>query len=147
VAEELRFFLRTALYVSVVAAAYWFVSREPTGTVLLVVLGIAIAVLLALVAGLVPRTVGDLRPDRGGIVRRALGRLNRLIGFHDPRDETPPLEGGPDLIPLSSPWPIVTAAGIVIVGLGLIFGAWLTVPGFLLLGAGGVGWLTQLDRA
>ena len=146
-AEELRFFLRTALYVVVVAAVYWFVSYEPAGTVLLVVLGVAIAGLLAIVVALAPRTVADLRPDGRGVLRRALGGLNRVIGFHEPRDRPAPLEGGPDLVPLSSPWPILTAGAIVVIGLGLIFGTWLLVPGVVLLGVSGVGWLTQLDRA
>ena len=146
-AEELRFFLRTALYVAAVAAAYWFVSYELVGTVLLAVLGIALAAFLAVVAALAPRTVDDIRARRGGVVRRALGSLNRVIGFHDPVDEAAPLEGGPDLVPLSSPWPILTAAGMVIVGMGLIFGTWLIVPGVVLMTVGGVGWLTQLDHA
>ena len=144
-AEELRFFLRTALYVAVVAAVYWFVTYEPVGTVLLVVLGIAIAAFLAVVAALVPRTLAEMRPHRGGAIGRAFGSVNRVIGFHDPLDEAAPLEGGPEVVPLSSPWPILAAAGIVVVGMGLIFGTWLIVPGVVLTGVGGVGWLTQLD--
>lgn len=145
-AEELRFFLRTAAYVAIVAVAYWIVSREPVGTVLLVVLGVSIAALLAVIAALVPRTVDDLRPRHGSVVGRGLGAVNRLVGFHDPVDERAPLEGGPDVVPLSSPWPVMTAAGMVVVGLGLIFGTWLIVPGVVLMLIGGIGWLTQLDR-
>ncbi len=145
-AEELRFFLRTALYVAVVAAVYWFVSHEPVGTVLLVVLGIAIAALIALVVAIAPRTTGDLRPDRRGVLGGTVERVTRVIGFHEPADEAAPLEGGPDLVPLSSAWPVLTAAGIVTAGMGLIFGTWLIVPGLVLVTVGGAGWLTQLDH-
>lgn len=144
-AEELRFFLRTALYVVVVAAAYWFITYEPVGTVLLVVLGVAIAAFLAVVSAMAPATVGEVRPSRGGVIRKAFGTVNRVIGLRDPVDEAAPLAGGPDLVPLSSPWPILTAAGMVIIGMGLIFGTWLIVPGVVLTGVAGVGWLTQLD--
>lgn len=143
-AEELRFFLRTGLYVTAVAVVYWLVSYEPAGTVLLVVLALAVAALIAVAAAFAPRTVDDLT-GAGGPIRRSLGTLNRVIGFHERPDVAPPLEGGPEIVPLASAWPIVTAAAMVIVGLGLIFGTWLLVPGIALLVVGGVGWLTQLD--
>ena len=48
-------------------------------------------------------------------------------------------------MPLSSASPVISAAAIVLIGLGLIFGSWLIVPGVVLLVVGGIGWLTQLD--
>jgi hypothetical protein len=146
VAEELRFFLRIALYAAGLGIVYWLVSYEPAGTVLLVILAVALATFLVAVAALEPRAIDHLRPAGRGLLRRAFGGLNRLLGFHDPAGVAPPLESGPELVPLSSPWPIVTAVGFVVIGLGLIFGAWLLVPGLGLLVLGGVGWLTQLDR-
>lgn len=146
-AEELRYFLRTALWIGGLAVAYWFVSYDPAGTALLVILGIALAAFLVLVAAMEPRTVDHLRPRRHGLLRAPLDTINRVIGFHDPPSEPAPLAGGPDLVPLSSWWPVITAAAFVTIGLGLIYGAWLLVPGVVLLVVGGIGWLTQLDRA
>ncbi len=146
-AEELRFFLRAALWTGGVAVVYWLVSYEPAGTVLLVATALAIVGLIAVLAALVPRTVDDLRSERGGPIRRVAGAMDRVVGFHERTDRPAPLEGGPDLVPLSSAWPIVTAAAAVIIGLGLIFGTWLLVPGIVLLVGGCIGWLTQLDRA
>jgi hypothetical protein len=145
VAEELRFFLRTALYVAAVAVVYWLVSYEPAGTVLLVAVAAAVVGLLAVLIALVPRTVDDMT-GHGGPVRRALGSVSRVIGFREPAGVAAPLEGGPDLVPLTSPWPVITAAALVLIGLGFVFGSWLLVPGVVLLIAGGIGWLTQLDR-
>jgi hypothetical protein len=139
-------FLVIAAFFLLIATVYWFVSYEPAGTVLLLVLGLALAAFLAVVAAKSPRSLAGL-PPAGGMVRRALRGLDRLLGFHEPAGAAAPLEGGPDLVPLSSPWPIVSAAGMVIIGLGLIFGTWLLVPGLAILLLGGIGWLTQLDRA
>ena len=41
---------------------------------------------------------------------------------------------------------IVSAAAAVTIGLGLIFGPWLLLPGLALLAASLIGWITQLDR-
>lgn len=145
-AEELRLFLRTLLYVAAVAVVYWFVSHDAPGTALLGILAVALAAFLGAATAMAPASLADLRPAPGDPVGRALGTLNRLIGFHERADAAPPLQGGPEVVPLGSAWPIVTAAGMVLVGLGLVFGAWLTVPGVTLLVLGGLGWLTQLDR-
>lgn len=141
-AEEFRLFVRTALYLAAAGTVYWLVSREPAGTALL--LGLLIGILAFVAAGLAlaPGAGRDLRAAGG---RGILGFVNRAIGFHERADAPPPLEGGPEIVPLSSAWPVVTAAAMVIIGLGLIFGSWLTVPGVVLLVIGGIGWLTQLD--
>lgn len=139
-AEEFRFFLRTGLYVAIAGAVYWFVTSEPAGTVLLLALVLGVAVFVVVGRFLAPRLVRET--TSGGV----LGALNRIIGFHERPEDPAPLEGGPELVPLASAWPIVTAAGAVVIGLGLIFGAWLLVPGLLVLAAGVLGWITQLDR-
>lgn len=143
-AEELRVFVRTALYLGVVGVVYWIVSREPAGTVLLIGLALAIAAFVAVAVAMVPAIVSDVRP-RGRGLRRAISGLNRAIGFHERVEAPPPLEGGPDLVPLSSAWPIVTAGALVVIGLGLIFGAWLLLPGIVVLVMGLAGWISQLD--
>ncbi|MGH2456372.1 MAG: hypothetical protein ACRDHD_08960, partial [Candidatus Limnocylindria bacterium] len=65
-AEELRFFLRTAVYAAVIAGVYWFASHDPltgaydwAGTALLVATGIAAALVVAVMAAHVRRAVGD----------------------------------------------------------------------------------------
>ena len=138
-AEEFRYFLRTAIYVGVAGGIYWLVSYEPSGTVLLAALLLAIVAFIG-IAMFFARSAVAATP-RGGV----LGWVDRVIGFHEQVDRPPPLEGGPELVPLGSASPVVTALALVVIGLGLIFGTWLIVPGLLLLLIGGWGWLTQLD--
>jgi hypothetical protein len=85
--------------------------------------------------------VDELRP-----VGRPVGFLNRIIGFHEPpAAEVPPLGADPSRIPLASVWPITAAAAVVTIGLGLLYGAWLTLPGLALGIVALYGWLIQLD--
>jgi hypothetical protein len=141
VAEELRFFLRSAIWVVGSAVVYWFVSYEPAGTVLLVALGLAILAFISIVAYEARSTIDELRPVGG-----PLGLLNRVIGFHEsPAAEAPPLGIDPGRIPLSSIWPIMAAAAVVTIGLGLLYGAWLALPGLALGIVAVYGWLIQLD--
>jgi hypothetical protein len=140
VAEELRFFLRSAIWVVGSAVVYWFVSYEPAGTVLLLVLGLAIVALISVVAYEARQTVDDVRPAGG-----PLGLLNRVIGFHESPAEAPPLGVEPGRIPLASVWPILAAAAVVTIGLGLIYGPWLALPGLALGIVAAYGWLVQLD--
>jgi hypothetical protein len=139
--EELRFFLRSAIWVVGSAIVYWFVSHEPAGTVLLGALGLAILGFISLVAYEARSTVDELRAVGG-----PLGFLNRVVGFHgSPAAEAPPLGRDPGRIPLSSIWPILAAAAVVTVGLGLLYGAWLALPGVALGVVAIYGWLVQLD--
>ena len=146
-AEELRFFLRGLVYLVPITLVYWLVSDEPAGTALLVALVVGFVAVVGLVLLHAPSAASDLRPASAGAARRVLGALNRAIGFHERVDAPAPLEGGPELVPTASPWPVITAASVVIAGLGVIFGTWLLLPGLVLLGWAVIGWLTQLDRA
>ncbi len=143
VAEEFRLFFRTALYVGGAGLVYWLVSLDTPGTVLLAALTIALLAFVAMAIFLAPRDSGS---GGGSGVVGIVGVVNRYIGFHERVDVAPPLESGPELVPLSSAWPVITAGGMVLVGLGLIFGAWLSLPGVGVVVWGAVGWLTQLDR-
>ena len=146
-AEELRFFARSLLYLAPVTLVYWLVSDEPAGTALLVALVVAFVAFVALALHAAPSAAADLRPPPGNPLGRAVSAVNRAIGFHERVDAPPPLEARSELVPLGSPWPILAAAALVIIGLGLIFGAWLLLPGVVVLAAVGRGWLTQLDSA
>lgn len=141
-AEELRFFLRTGLYVAVAAAVYWFVSYDAAGTVLLVVLALAVAAVVGGVALLARSSVAEVRP-RGG----PLDALNRVIGFHEPAvdERGGPLGEPPGRIPLASVWPPLAGVAGLLVGIGLIFGPWLLLPGIALGAVAAWGWLVQLD--
>lgn len=146
-AEELRFFVRSLLYLVPITIVYWLVSYEPAGTALLAALVLAFIGFIAAAIHFAPATISGLRPGPGGPLSRVFAAVNRAIGFHERVDAPPPLEGAPELVPIGSPWPILAAAAIVIAGLGLIFGAWLLLPGIVLLAWALLGWLTQLDRA
>lgn len=139
-AEELRLFLRTGVWIVLAGLAYWLVSAEPAGTVLLGFLLVGLLAFVLLAAAFAPDSVGGLRG--AGPIRL----VNRLIGFEERVEDPPPLRSDPGIVPLASSWPVITAAALVLVGLGLIFGTWLLLPGIVLLVIGGLGWLTQLDR-
>ena len=145
-AEELRLFVRAAIYVGGAGAVYWLVSSEPAGTVLLAALLAGLVAFVLMAALFAPRIISDLRAPEAGTAG-LLGRANRLIGFHERPDADAPLQGGPGLIPLASVWPVAMAAAAAVMGLGLVFGAWLLIPGIVLLVGAGLGWLTQLDDA
>ena len=153
-AEEVRFFLRTALYSAIIAVVYWFASFEPVGvptdsdwagTTLLVftvlACGAVAGVVLLFVRGIRP----DLAPPSGSLPARVGETVNRMIGLEHGSAErvAHPLAGGPELMPSSSPWPVITALAATLIVLGLVYGPWLTVPGAVLLVIGVWGWLSQ----
>jgi hypothetical protein len=152
-AEEVRFFLRTALYSAVIAVIYWFASFERdgvpadydwAGTTLLAFTVFAcgaVAGVLLFVRGVRP----DPAPRSGSLPARVSETVNRLVGLEHGSAERVqhPLAGGPELLPTSSPWPVVTALAATLIVLGLIYGPWLTVPGAVLVVIGVWGWLSQ----
>ncbi len=153
-AEELRFFLRTAVYSAVLAAIYWFASHDPrtgeydwAGTALLVFVVLSASAIVAMGAATVRATRADVVPDEGSGPGRVAGAVNRLLGFTEQGGEEAeqPLAGGPDLYASRSGWPLLAAIGATMAGLGLVFGEWLLLPGLVVIGLSGVGWLTQLD--
>ena len=126
--EEARVFLRTGAYALVVAAVYWFLSYEVAGTVLLVVLGLAAAGLTAMLPG-----KGKVRPAR-------LPRDLATFGEDEPSIE---LEEVP--IPTLSLMPLFVALGAAGVTVGLVFGAWLWLPGAMTMLGATWRWATELD--
>jgi hypothetical protein len=140
VAEELRFFLRTALYTGLITVIYWVVAREWAGTVMLAFLfgaALSIVLILAVVVS-ATRSAGQI----------GAGWLRRTIGF-DEGDDGPgsgaPLELENEGFPEASIWPLGVALGALLAGLGAIFGLWLLVPGLGIGLAAGAGWVTQLE--
>ncbi|MBA3349889.1 MAG: hypothetical protein H0T12_04970 [Actinobacteria bacterium] len=149
--EELRFFLRIAIYLVVIGTIYWFVSYEVAGTVLLLsgAIGTGFFVVAARVS-FQPKTPEDLipRPPRTGLKRMAgvFGRYFAFDGEHDPGGEPAeaPLALAEEGFPESSIWPLAAALATLLLGLGVVFGPWLWIPGVVLGASSLWGWLTQL---
>ncbi|MGH2457180.1 MAG: hypothetical protein ACRDHD_13100, partial [Candidatus Limnocylindria bacterium] len=110
------------------------------GTALLVATGIAAALVVAVMAAHVRRAVGD-----GG--SSPLRRLGGWLGLGDPTGAggEQPLAAGLDRLPTSSIWPLLAGVSATMLGLGLIYGPWLWLPGGVLLAATVWGWITQLE--
>ena len=141
-AEEVRFFLRTAIYTLTITVIYWFLSYEIAGSTLLLSLGLA-AIFFVVVGVVMIRHAmedpapGDARP--GNVVQRTLG-------FDEPEGEgaRAPLALEDDMMPSSSIWPLTTAIAALLLGLGLIYGGWMWGPGAGLATVALWGWVTQL---
>ena len=118
--EEVAFFGRTAGYGLLIALAYWFVSYEVTGTVLLAGFGLATGVGFVLL----------WRRSRGA--RRA-GPIDADRPFSD--------ETGP--VPLRSFAPLELGLGIAVVGLGLVFGIWFVIAAAVPVAAGALEWVRE----
>lgn len=151
-AEEVRFFLRTALYATVIAVVYWFASGayeglpleyDWAGTTLLAFTALACAAVTSIVLLFAREARRGPAAGEGSSPRRLVAALNRLLGLeHGPAGRSEgPLAGGPDQLPTASPWPIIVAIGATLMLLGLIYGPWLVAPGAVLLVIGAGAWL------
>lgn len=131
-AEEVRFFLRIALFTILIGTIYWFVSYEEAGTILFAGI-VASAATFALVIAL------RVRAARQG------GRsVKALLGFADVGDDRP-LNLDEDTFPSASMWPAAGSVGFTLIAVGLVYGAWLWVPGLAITLSATWGWLTELD--
>ena len=70
-AEELRFFLRTAAYTAVIAVIYWVVSYEWAGSVMLAFVALATGLVVVAFFVVVRATRGELNGAPGAALRRA----------------------------------------------------------------------------
>lgn len=116
--KELLIFAGTAAYTGLIAAIYWFVSYERAGTALLVFLLAGAAFFVVFVAA-------------------------QLRGSSTGGDDPLPMEDEP--LPSSSLWPAAGSAAAVLIGLGLIYGPWLWIPGTALACVVAYRWITELD--
>jgi len=146
VAEELRFFLRTAAYTAVIAVIYWVVSYEWAGSVMLAFVALATGLVVVAFFVVVRATRGELNGAPGAALRRAGLAVARLVGFTEPRGRAAePLAAGLEPIPVRSIWPLMAGAAASMIGLGLVYGPWLLLPGVILAAITVWGWITQLD--
>lgn len=146
-AEELRFFLRTAVYSVLVGVVYWFVSYEVAGSVLLAFVVFATLLFVGVSGAFVSETRDEILPRSGSAGSRVMGAINRLLGFEEHRGNAgqAPLAAGLEPVPTGSIWPPIGGLAGLLLLLGLVYGPWLLLPG-VVLSAGTVwGWITQLD--
>lgn len=129
VPEELRVFVRAGLYVAGATVVYWVVSDELAGTALLGFLLVAAVVFVAL----------------GVAIGRRPSRRPSFLALDDEGGEEAPLEIEEEPVVTTSGWPILAAAAAMLIGLGLLYGPWLWVPGAALGGVAAYGWITQTD--
>lgn len=140
--EEVRFFLRTALYTGLIATIYWVMSYEEAGTVLLAFLMGAALFFVGIVTVLV-RSTHHGAPGRA---KGPAGLIKTVLGFEEPGAEASdaPMELTDDVFPAGSIWPFVCAVAVTILLLGLIYGPWLWIPGLGLTIASALNWMTEL---
>lgn len=147
-AEELRFFLRTAIYAAIIAVVYWFASYDQVadaydwiGTVLLVATVLATGSVVVVSAAFARRAIH-------GPPGSTLEVLGRWLLLNDPGGEAgdEPLATGLDPLPRSSIWPLAAGVAATLIGLGLVYGPWLILPGLTLLAWTVWGWVTQLRQ-
>lgn len=68
-----------------------------------------------------------------------------LLGRALRRPTGPALEIEEEPVVTVSPWPLLVAAAAMLIGLGLLYGPWLWIPGAALAGGSAYGWITQTD--
>ena len=141
-AEEIRFFLRTAIYTLTITVIYWFLSYEIAGSALLLSLGLSAIFFVVVGFVMIRHAKEDPLPDD----TRPANVIQRTLGFDEPEGETvsPPLALEDDPIPSSSIWPLATAIAALFLGLGLIYGGWIWGPGIGIAIVALWGWVTQL---
>lgn len=127
--EELRIFVRAGIYMALVTIVYWIVADEVAGTLLLGGLLLSSLVFVALA-----RSIG-----------RRPARRPSFVAFDEEGGEEAPLEIEEEPVVTTSAWPILGAGAALLIGLGLLYGPWLWVPGAALAGTAAYGWITQTD--
>ena len=130
--EERRFFLRTALFASAIAVIYWFVSYEAAGSVMLLAIGLTAAFLTLI-----------LRRHTNEAKRGPLGTIADIATFEEAEEGSAAalaIDEGP--MPVMSYPPLAVAIGAGAVAGGLVFGAWLWLPGAAVLARAGWRWYT-----
>jgi hypothetical protein len=147
VAEELRFFLRTAIYSIFIGTVYWFASYEVAGSVLLFFVVFSALSFVGVVAGFVPHSRDEIVPAKSSGLGSVGGALLRVLGFEEHHGSTSqePLSAGLEPIPPGSWWPLIAGVATVLVMLGLVYGPWMLFPGIVLAAGTVWGWVTQMD--
>lgn len=132
--EERRFFLRTALFATGIAVVYWFVSYEAAGSVMLLAIGLSAAFLMIVLR----RHTTELKR---GPLETATHIVGDIVTFEEPDEgSASPLAIDEGPMPVMSYPPLALAIGAGAVAGGLVFGAWLWLPGAALVAGAGWRW-------
>ncbi|MEE1928974.1 cytochrome c oxidase subunit 4 [Streptomyces sp. TRM 70351] len=120
---EALYFAGVAAFFAVISVPYLLYAQDPAGSAI-VVIAVLMASLVAFFLGTQYRRRGKRPEDRreGEIAERA---------------------GPLDFFPPHSPWPVITAAGFTVLALGVVYGLWLLLIGFVVLAAGVFGFAFQ----
>jgi hypothetical protein len=121
--SEAYLFAGVALFFLITDAVYIWFAREPAGIAALTV-SFAMAAVISFFAGMNYRRKGTRPEDR-------------------PDAEIHERTGTVDFFPPHSPYPVVMALGVVLLAIGVIYGLWLFLIGFGILGAGVFGMTFQ----
>jgi hypothetical protein len=110
VKTEAWIFVVLSAFTALITPVYWLMSRDPTGTVALI-LTFFLVLMVALYLGLIARRI-DPRPEdkKSGEIAEGAGEL----GFFSPQ----------------SKWPLFVSLNFVLIVLGPVFGWWLMILGF-----------------
>ncbi len=123
--EGLLFVMGFVFY-SVIAAIYWYLSRDEIGTTALALTG-ALAFLIAFYSLYTSKRVYPRPEDR---LTAEIDEADPEYGFFSPH----------------SWWPLVVGFSTMLIVFGLIFAVWLIVLGVSVLIVGLVGWLFEYYR-
>lgn len=123
--EGLLFALGSAFYL-LIAAVYWYFSRDQIGTTALALTG-ALAFLVAFYTLYTSKRVYPRPEDR---LNGEIEEADPEYGFFSPH----------------SWWPLLIGIAAAVIGAGLIFAVWVIVFGFFLLLIALVGWLFEYYR-
>ena len=149
--EEIRLFIRSCLFAVVVSIAYWFISYDYIGTVLLGGFAVASFTLFSMLRrgqpGRGARPAGSrgeqgVAPGAGG---GAVGRIRELVDTSERPGEERPFEDEAGRIPGASLAPLLIGVGVAMMALGLIFGLWSVVAGAIPLLLGFREWLREVS--
>jgi hypothetical protein len=121
--HESYLFAGVSLFFLITATAYGWFSREPAGTVALLV-SCLMAGVIAFFSMVNYRRKG-LRPE------------------DRPESEIRERAGAVGFFPPHSPYPVVTALGVTVLAIGVVYGAWLALIGLGVLGGGVFGLVFQ----
>ena len=130
--EELRFMMRSAFYSSFVGIAYWVLTREPAGTVLLLGCGLAATVMF-----------GALLYEWRQSGHRLSGPPWRWV-LLPPADAESHTTDESGRLPRPTMAPISGALGVALLALALVFGIWMAVAAIVPLLVGLRLWLRDV---
>lgn len=142
-ANEVRLFGFVAAYGFLIAAVYWFVSYDITGTVMLGGFGLATGAGFALlwngtrhVTVDVGSPAGDAMPA-GDVASPEPAAVPEVEG---------PLGDASGPIPVRSVAPLWIGLGLAVASLALVYGIWFAIAGLLPIALGAADWLAAAGR-